>query len=417
MRYLTAFLLVMGLQQANLYSYSVLTHEAIIDSAWKESIQPLMLQRFPRATVEQLKTARAYAYGGSIIQDMGYYPFGSHFFTDLTHYVRSGDFVTAMLRDSRTLDEYAFALGALAHYAADTEGHAIAVNRVVPMLYPKLKRKYGDEVTYADDPASHLKTEFGFDVLQVAKGRYVADAYHDFIGFEVSKPLLERSFQHTYGLELKDVFGTLDVAIGTYRKTVSDLIPKMTQVAWETKRDEIEKSQAGITRDKFLYNLSRSDYEKSWGMEYQRPGIGSRLFAFVARILPKVGPLRSLSFRTPTPEMEKLFMASFNATRDRYTSLLKAEKNRQAHPADVNLDVGKPTSAGTYRIADETYAKILDELAKENFSRMPRELRNDILNFYRTEPDPAFAKADEKRLAKLHHRLEMLRATAAYSRP
>ena len=417
MRYLAAFFVVIGLQQTNLYSYSVLTHEAIVDSVWKESIQPLVLQRFPRATAEQLKMARAYAYGGSIIQDMGYYPFGSHFFTDLTHYVRSGDFVTAMLRDSRTLEEYAFALGALAHYAADTNGHAIAVNRVVPMLYPKLKRKYGDEVTYADDPASHLKTEFGFDVLQVAKGRYVSDAYHDFIGFEVSKPLLERSFQETYGLELKDVFGALDLAIGTYRRTVSGLIPKMTQLAWQTKKDDIEKSQAGITRDKFLYNLSLADFEKNWGTEYKHPGIGSRVFAFVIRVLPKIGPLRSLSFRTPTPETEKLFMASFNATLERYRSLLEAEKNRQTHPADVNLDLGKPTSAGMYRLADETYAKLVDELVKENFSRMPRELRNDILNFYRTEPNPAFAKADEKRLAKLHHQLEMLRATAAYSRP
>src|SRR5499433_3279010 len=202
MRYLVASLVVLSLLQPNLYSYSVLTHEAIIDSVWKDSIEPLLLQRFPRSSPEDLKKAHAYAYGGSIIQDMGYYPFGSHFFTDLTHYVRSGDFIVSMLRSARNVDEYAFALGALAHYAADTNGHAIAVNRSVPMLYPKLKRKYGAEVTFSDDPASHLKTEFGFDVLQVAKGRYASDAYHDFIGFEVSKPVLDRAFQDTYGLEL-----------------------------------------------------------------------------------------------------------------------------------------------------------------------------------------------------------------------
>jgi Zinc dependent phospholipase C len=416
-RYFSAFLIFIALQQTNLYSYSVLTHEAIIDSAWKDSIQPLLLQRFPRATAQDLKEARAYVYGGSLIQDMGYYPFGSHFFTDLTHYVSSGDFVTAMLRDSKTLEEYAFALGALAHYAADTNGHAIAVNRVVPMLYPKLRRKYGDEVTYADDASSHLKTEFGFDVLQVAKGRYASDAYHDFIGFEVSKPLLERAFRQTYGLELKEVFGALDLAIGTYRRTVSGLIPKMTRVAWETKKDDIAKSQAGIVRDKFLYNLSRAGYEKDWGKEYRHPGIGARILAFVIQIVPKVGPLRSFSFRTPTPEMEKLFMASFNATRDRYKSLLEAERTRQAHPADVNLDVGKPTAAGMYRMADLTYAKLVDELAKDNFAAMPRELRADILNFYKSESTAAFPRSDQKRLAKLQHQLEMLRATAAYSRP
>ena len=263
MRYLVASLVILSLLQANLYSYSVLTHEAIMDSAWKDSIEPLLLQRFPRASPQDLKKAHAYAYGGSIIQDMGYYPFGSHFFTDLTHYVRSGDFVTSMLRNAKNLDEYAFALGALAHYASDTNGHAIAVNRAVPMLYPKLKRKYGNEVTYSDDAGSHLKTEFGFDVLQVAKGRYPSDAYHDFIGFEVSKPLLERAFQETYSLELKDVFGALDLAIGTYRKTVSGLIPKMTEVAWTLKKDDIAKTQPGITREEFLYNLSLAEYEKS----------------------------------------------------------------------------------------------------------------------------------------------------------
>jgi hypothetical protein len=167
------------------------------------------------------------------MQDMGYYPFGSHFFTDLAHYVRSGDFVQALLRDSRDLNEYAFALGALAHYAADTNGHRLGINPVVPMLYPKLKRKYGDEVTYADAPAAHLKTEFGFDVLQIAKGRYASDAFHDFIGFEVSKPLLERVFPRIYSLELPDVFGALDLSLGTYRRTVSGLLPKMTKVAWE----------------------------------------------------------------------------------------------------------------------------------------------------------------------------------------
>src|SRR5262247_2549921 len=417
MRYLVASLVILSLLQPNLYSYSVLTHEAIMDSVWKDSIEPLLLQRFPRASAQDLKKAHAYAYGGSIIQDMGYYPFGSHFFTDLTHYVRSGDFVASMLRNAKNLDEYAFALGALAHYASDTNGHAIAVNRAVPMLYPKLKTKYGNEVTYSDDPGSHLKTEFGFDVLQVAKGRYALNAYHDFIGFEVSKPLLERAFQETYGLELKDVFGALDLAIGTYRKTVSGLIPKMTKVAWILKKDDIAKTQPGITREKFLYNLSRAEYEKDWGNEYTRPGVGSRVLAFVIRILPKIGPLRSLSFRTPTPETEKLFMESFNKTLERYRALLTAERARRTNPADVNLDVGKPTIAGMYKMADDTYMKLIDKLADHDFSGMPRGLRDDILNFYKNQPVAVSPDNDKKHSAKLQRQLEMLRAAAAYSTP
>lgn len=239
-------------------AYSVLTHEAIIDSAWDGNIKPLLLTRFPHATAGELVHAHAYSYGGSIIQDMGYYPFGSKFFSDMVHYVRSGDFVVNLLRDAQDLNEYAFALGALAHYAADNIGHPEAVNIVEPMLYPKIRRKYGDRVTYEDNPGAHVKTEFGFDVLEVAKGNYAPKAYHDFIGFEVSKPVLERSFQDTYSLPLEAVFSDLDLALGTYRHTVSGLIPEMTKAAWAAKKKEIEKAHPGMTRVQFIYTLSRA---------------------------------------------------------------------------------------------------------------------------------------------------------------
>src|ERR1700720_417088 len=197
-------------------AYSVLAHEAIIDSAWDTNIRPLLLKRFPNATPEQLKEAHGYAYGGAIIQDMGYYPHGSKLFSDLTHYVRSGDFVLALLRDSKDLDGYAFALGALSHYSSDNAGHSIGVNLAVPILYPKLQKKYGNTVTYEQDPLAHVKTEFGFDVLEVAQGRYAPDSYHDFIGFGVSVPLLEQAFEETYGLSLKEVLSDEDKALESY---------------------------------------------------------------------------------------------------------------------------------------------------------------------------------------------------------
>jgi hypothetical protein len=399
----------------NLYSYSVLSHEAIVDSVWKDSIEPMLRQRFPRVTDRELKTAHAYAYGGSIIQDMGYYPFGSKFFTDLTHYVRSGDFVAMMLRDSVSLDEYAFALGALAHYASDTSGHPLGTNRAVPLLYPKLQRKYGQTVAYEDSPSAHLKTEFGFDVLEVSKGRFAPDAYRDFIGFEIAKPLLQLSFQHTYGLDLDEVFGTLDLAVGTYRRTVSNLIPKMTQVAWEMKQDEIQKSQPGVTRQKFLYNLSRADYEKDWGTQYEAPGLGTRTLAAFIGILPKVGPLRVLTFRTPTPEAEKLFMESFNATIDRYRSDLMAEQSHQTRPADMNLDVGAPSAAGMYKMSDDAYAKLVDKLAKDQFSSTPQELRDNILAFYKDGDAPISTKKNRRHWARLQTQLETLRKGPADS--
>src|SRR6202166_1194641 len=232
-------------------AYAVLAHEAIIDSAWDTTIRPLLLKRFPDATGEEIKEAHGYAYGGAIIQDMGYPPRGSHFFSDLTHYVRSGDFILALLRDSKDLNGYAFALGALSHYAADNEGHLIGVNRAVPILYPKLKKKFGDVVTYEENPLAHVKTEFGFDVLEVAQGRYAPDSYHDFIGFEVSVPLLEQAFQETYGLDLKSVLSDEDKVLGSYRYDVSKLLPKGTRIAWSLKKKDIVKDQPGITKKKF----------------------------------------------------------------------------------------------------------------------------------------------------------------------
>src|ERR1043166_4330550 len=216
-------------------AYSVLTHEAIIDSTWDSAIRPLLLKRFPAATADELTQAHAYAYGGCIIQDLGYYPFGSKFFSDLTHYVRSGDFILNLVRDSQELNEYAFALGALSHYAADNHGHPMAVNRAVPLFYPKLGLKFGKLVTYADDPFSHGKTEFAFDVFQAAKGRYASAAYKSFIGFEVSKPLLERAFEDTYGIRLEKVFMNIDLAIGSYRRAVRSVLPAMTRVPWQLK--------------------------------------------------------------------------------------------------------------------------------------------------------------------------------------
>ena len=246
-------------------AYAVLSHEAIIDSAWDTNIRPLLLKRFPNATPGQLKEAHGYAYGGAIIQDMGYYPHGSKLLSDLTHYVRSGDFVLALLRDSKDLDGYAFALGALSHYSSDNAGHSIGVNLAVPILYPKLGRKYGNTVTYEQDPLAHVKTEFGFDVLEVAQGRYAPDAYHDFIGFDVSAPLLEQAFQETYGLDLKSVLTDEDKVLGSYRHDVSQLLPQATRIAWSLKRNDIMKDQPGITKRKFLYNLFARELPEELG--------------------------------------------------------------------------------------------------------------------------------------------------------
>ena len=302
--------------------YSVLSHEAIIDAVWRTQIRKILLERYPTATDAQLREAHAYAYGGCIIQDMGYYPFGNRFFSNLTHYVRSGEFIEVMLQESQNMYEYAFALGAMAHFAADNVGHPTAVNLSVPMIYPKLRKKYGDVVTFGDDPKAHILVEFSFDVAQIAGGGYLPATYHNYIGFKVAKPLLERSFQRTYGLNFKDLFESEDLAIGTYRRGASEVIPELTVLAWRKKKKQIRKLTPAVTRRTFVYRISRRQYEAEWGNEYIRPRFLRRVWGrvkprptllvkflvFVFQLLPKVGRLQTLSFRIPTPEAERLFV-------------------------------------------------------------------------------------------------------------
>src|ERR1700745_3366369 len=260
-------LLIVLMSCSSSSAYSVLTHEEVVDLLWSDEIQPLLLNRYPGLTEEQITEAHAYAYGGAVIQDLGYYPFGSREFSDLVHYVRSGDFVQELLLESQDVNEYAFALGALSHYASDIAGHP-AVNQAVAIQYPKLRARFGKSVRYAQDKTAHLKTEFGFDMVQVAKNRYASQQYHDFIGFQVSKPLLARTFPIVYGVELKAVLTREDLAVGSYRFAVSRLIPQMTQVALQTHKKDLMRETPNFAKRRFLYRLSRSGYEKEWGKDY-----------------------------------------------------------------------------------------------------------------------------------------------------
>jgi len=393
----------------NAPAYSVLTHEAIIDSTWDSGIKPLLQKRFPTCTADELRQAHGYAYGGSIIQDLGYYPFGSAFYSDLTHYVRSGDFIANMIRESRDLDEYAFALGALAHFAADNSGHRIATNVSVPLLYPKLRLKFGNSITYADDHISHSRTEFAFDVFQASKGRYASEGYKDFVGFQVSKRVLEQAFLDTYGMKLEDVFLSVDLAIGSYRRAVGTILPALTKVAWQIKKEEIRKELPGITRKKFLYNLSRSSYEKNWGSTYQRPGFRARMLAAFFRIVPRAGPFKALAYQPLTPETEKLYMAGFNASIDRYRELLAAVGGGRLKLPNDNFDVGGATKAGSYTLTDAAYAKLLHEL-DGHYADLPPELRTNILAFYQDLGLPISTKKDEGDWTRLKDELDRLRA-------
>jgi len=395
----------------DLRALSVLTHEAIIDSTWADGIRPLLLKRFPNATHDELRAAHAYAYGGCIIQDMGYYPFGSRFFTDLAHYVRSGDFVMNLLAEAQDLNEYSFALGSLAHYAADNDGHAIGVNPAVGLEYPKLRKKFGPIVTYADDRTSHLRVEFSFDVQQVAIGNYAADAYHDFIGFEVAKPVLERAFLDTYGLEMDDIFRSQDLAIGMYRYTVSGIIPEMTQAAWKAHKDELIRADPKMTRKRFVYAISRAKYHKEWG-EHE-PGFGTRLLVVVLRVLPKVGPLKVASFKPPPPAATADFERSVVDAVEAYRRLLAESVKTGFDLPNRDFDTGKPTEGGEYRLADNAYSELAIRLAKLDPSQVNPKVRANVLNFYSDQERPFETKRHPKQWQQTLQAVQRLRAGGA----
>ena len=408
LRFAACTLLMMGMVRAG-SAYSVLTHEEVVDLVWNDHIAPMLLRRYPATTAEELRKAHAYAYGGSMIQDMGYYPFGNKYFSDLVHYVRSGDFVENLIDEASDVNEYAFALGALAHYAADTNGHP-TVNEIVAMQFPKLRARYGKVVTYADDPKAHIRTEFGLDVQEVAKNQFRGDVYHDFIGFEVAKPLLERAFQKTYGIELKSVFTDLDLSIGSYRRAISVVIPKMTKAALIAHEKELQKANPKFNRKEFRYRMSRKEYEREWGKNYQKPGLGTRFLAFVIRVVPKVGPFRAMAFNTPTPKEQHMYLVSLGHTQQEYRSALGQAWTEHLNLPNKDFDTGRETRAGEYVLTDKAYARLLDQLSKHHFAHITPELRSDILAFYSNPNAPIATKHDKKQWERTNAELNELKA-------
>ena len=384
-------------------AYSVLAHETVVDTAWDDLIAPLLRQRFPRTTPAELQHARAFAYGGSVIQDLGYYPFGNKLFTDLVHYVRSGDFVEALVREAQSVDELAFALGAVSHYASDNIGHPVAVNKSVPIIYPKLRSKFGDDVIYAEDPKRHVMVEFAFDVVQTATGAYLPDAHRQHIGFELALPLLERAFAATYGIGFKELFGDSEMAIGTFRYAVSQLIPEMTRVAWKHKQDDIRKLAPAVQPNAFVYSFTRRQYEQAYGTKYRSPGIFARFIGLLARMMPKIGPLSAMKFKVPTPDTEKLFAESFRETRERYRALIIDARDGSVQLANTDFDVGRAPRWGDNAVADRAYVELLEKLADRNFAATPPPLKRAITQF--------FAKMDaEQPDKKLRKKVASVRA-------
>ena len=378
-------------------AFGVFTHEAIIDVAWESHLVPLLKKSYPTSTAEELKIAHAYAYGGAVVPDMGYYPSGSKLFTDLVHYVRSGDMVNALLSEASTLNELAFALGYLSHHYADKYGHPLATNLTVPILYPKIKRRFGDKVTYADDELSHMRMEFGFDVLQVATGNYASQSYREYIGFKVDTAVLSRAFTAVYGLDINAVHNQhFFRSVETFRWVVANVLPLVTRQAWATKKKAIMEADSTATSQRFNYKMKRKLYNKNFGTGYKKPGFFPTLISYFIRILPKIGPLAPLKFKVPDEETEKYFVQSFDTIQRYYALHLTQMKAGEPKLSDVNYDTGKPTELCEYSLADAAYTELLLVWYKKGLTTMPASLKSDVLQFYaRTKTPVASTRCDK----------------------
>ena len=372
-------LFVYAIQPCN--AYSVLTHEAIIDANWDKILLPLLKEKFPGSSAEAFKEAHAYAYGGAVVPDMGYYPFGSKLFTNLIHYVRTGDFIEALFNDAQNMNDFAFASGVLCHYYADIYGHKLGINVSVPLIYPKMMKKYGDTVTFAENHISHVRTELSFDVLQTARGNYASTAYHDFIGFQVAQSLLQKAFMETYGLDVNELFGNFPRAVARFRWTVVNLLPFFTKAAWASKKSDIRKLQPTATSRSFIYRMRRRNYSRQFS-EQEQPKFFAHVVSLLIQVMPKVGPLRVLNFESPTPKAEELFVSSFDVASTFYGRDITELKKKNVQAKNMDFDTGIRTSEGEYALADETYCKLVVALKGKNFTTITPSIKQNILSFY-----------------------------------
>ena len=399
------FLVAVLFCAVNSAAYSVLTHQELIDLAWNDSIRPLLLARFPNATEEQLREAHAYAYGGSAIQDMGYYPFGKQFFSNLTHYVRSGDFVGWLLANAETIDEYAFAIGTLSHYVGDSIGHSEAVNPSTAVEFPKLERRFGSIVTYDESPHGHIRTEFAFDIGELADGTFAPPDYQRFIGLKVPRKFLERAFRNTYGFDIHEVLGRAHPALRSYRTSVRTFIPAFAEAEVVLHRHQFPAHAADGPYRILADRIARTNYERHWRHRYKGPGFKAHFLAILVFIIPKIGAASDLAIKIPTPETEDWYLRSVNRAVEEFHDMLdKMLEDGKASLAlaNIDLDTGNRVKLEDYPLADQTYAQLLERITSKPNRPIPEYLRKNILEYYASSAsDPDLSK-------RLSERLEIL---------
>jgi hypothetical protein len=390
-------------------AYSVLTHEQIIDLTWADSIQPLLLQRFPTLTPAQLREAHAYAYGGCVIQDLGYYPFGKPSFSNLLHYVRTGDFIRALFRESKDADDVAFSIGALSHYLGDTIGHPDAINLAVGQEFPELAKKYGKNVNYAEGPHQHVRAEFAFDIDEITKHRTAPERYLNRIGFAVPVPLLTRAFYDTYGLDIAKVLQRAHPNLRGYRYSVRTLLPRVGYAETLLHRNQFPPDIPSPALDTLSQDIAHLSAANNWPAYRRQAGIGTHLLAGFIFILPKFGPLSDLKIQVPTPAAKQDYLNSLVKTTARMREVLAHATTSDAVP-NLDLDTGLDVVPGTYSLEDYTYTDLLHAVASTPGTPVPFGIKRDLLAYFADLDKVIYLKQKPKLLAQVQADLPILQA-------
>jgi len=388
-------------------AYSVLTHEELIDLTWADSIRPLLLERYPTLTPAQLREARAYAYGGCVIQDIGYYPFGKPFFSDLLHYVRSGDFIRSLFRNAQNADDVAFAIGALSHYFGDTIGHADAVNPSVGKEFPELAARYGPNVNYAEGPHQHVRVEFAFDIDDIARHRLAPERYLNHIGFAVPMPLLARAFYDTYGLDFAKVLGAHRPTLRGYRFSVRTLLPRVAYAETLLNRKRLPADPPSAALDQFNQEIAKLAAAGNWASYRSHAGFGTHLLADFLFILPKIGSLSDLALRGPSSSAEQDYVNSLMLT----TTTLRQTLAQATHSGTLpnkDLDTGDDVRPGTYPLEDYAYTDLLHRMTRDPSAPVPFGIKRDLLAYFSDLSKVRYIQSNRKLLAQVQADLPVL---------
>ena len=390
--------------------YGVLTHHQLIDQAWDTVNVPILLSRFPSLTTGQLREAHAYAYGGCIVQDFGYYPFANEFFSDLTHYVRTGDFVQRLFQHAATANEFAFAIGALSHYVGDSIGHAQATNPSVAITFPKLRARYGSSVSYAEGKHQHAQVEWAFDANQAAKLRLAPAAYVHDIGLQVPREQLAAAFYETYGIPLEEIVSGLFPAMKTFRFGARSFLPNFTYAEALLHKGQFPADASGPELEQYERQIGQLPKEEERDRYRRKPGVRIHLLAGVIVILPKIGALKMLSIKGPTEETERAYIASVNLSTAALAVYLKRLMEAQIDMglANRDLDTGKQVAPGGYPLTDKTYALLLARITKVPTESIPAGLKQDVIAYYADPAAPISTRKKPKERAALEEQLQVL---------